>query len=137
MMLNFCRDWNEIEPPAPMARVECAPDAPRARAMIVPEPMVTAPRMVNVGLVDPLPASRIAPLEAIETEPKIVPVPSSVLPLLLTVTALPEASEPVTLNVPAFTVVAPVYVLAPESVQVRDPLLRRESGVCTRVTDMM
>ena len=50
----------------------------------------------------------MAPLEAIEAEPKMVPVPSSVLPLLFTVTALPEASEPVTLNVPALMVVAPV-----------------------------
>src|SRR5207237_911500 len=114
---NFCNDWKEIDPPAPIARVECAPDAPSASWIMEPEPMVTAPRMVNVCPVDPVPASRIAPLDAMETEPKMVPVPSSTLPLLLTVTALPEASEPVTFNVPALTVVVPVYVLTPPSVQ--------------------
>ena len=64
----------------------------------------------------------MAPLEAMETEPKMVPVPSKVLPLLFTVTALPEASEPLTFNVPALMVVAPVYVLTPESVSVPLPV---------------
>src|SRR2546423_8586440 len=69
IMLNFWSDWKEIEPPTPMARVECALDAPSAIAMIEPEPIVTAPRMVNVCPVDPVPASRIAPLEADLTDP--------------------------------------------------------------------
>src|SRR5438874_11450271 len=125
MMLNFCNDWKEIDPPAPIARVECAPDAPSASWIMEPEPMVTAPRMVNVWPVDPVPASRIAPLDAMETEPKMVPVPSSTLPLLLTVTALPEASEPVTFNVPALTVVVPVYVFTPPSVHVPAPLFTK------------
>ena len=76
--------------------------------MTDPVLMVTAPFSVNVWPVDPVPPSRIAPLEAIDTEPLIVPVPPSTVPELLTVTALPAAREPFTNSVPALTVVAPL-----------------------------
>src|SRR6266480_2643100 len=97
--------------------------------MMEPEPMVTAPFMVKVWPADPVPAWSIAPLEAIKTEPLMVPVPPRMLPLLFTVVALPEASDPFTSNVPELTVVAPVYVLTPESVQVPEPLLVSEPVV--------
>ena len=55
----------------------------------------------------PEPPSRCAP-ELIVTVPLIVPVPPSTVPELLTVTALPDAIEPLTRRVPPFTAVAPV-----------------------------
>ena len=47
------------------------------------------------------------PPAEIVTLPLTVPVPPSVAPLA-TVTALPAASDPFTVNVPALTVVGPV-----------------------------
>lgn len=76
--------------------------------MSVVAPVVSAPIPAVPGEIVPLTV----------TDPAAVPVPFSVAPEL-TVTALPDASEPVRLNTDAEVIlVAPVYVFAPESVSV-------------------
>ena len=76
--------------------------------MIEPEFKVRLFASVSVPLaVLPVLPSRLAP-EPTVTAPPIVPVPPKVVPMLFTETALVAEVLPLTNNVPAFTVVAPV-----------------------------
>src|SRR4029077_11338167 len=113
----------KLHVPLPVrARVECAPDAPRASSIMEPEFKVRLFARVSVPLAAlPVPPSILAPFPTV-TVPLIVPVPPNVVPLLLTETALPPAVLPLTNNVAEFTVVAPVYVFVPPSVNVPLPL---------------
>jgi hypothetical protein len=93
--------------------------------MIEPEFKVRLFARVSVPLAAaPVPPKILAP-ELIVTAPPIVPVPPRVVPLLFTVTGPVPVPEPVALftsRVPPLTVVPPLYVFAPESLQIPVPL---------------
>ena len=108
------------------------------KAPVVALEIVNVPTEPDVPSV-PFGPGLISPPAFTFTVPPIVPVPPNV-PLLLTATAPVPVPKPVVLftnNVPALTVVVPVYKLAPERARVPLPALVNPVAVLLLITPVI